>query len=92
LPYKFKLGLHIITGILILILTIAFIAIVGGGGGDTHTKIGNILEFVTFVISGLGLVNWGIKVFAPNKFWNFFRCLQITFLHKYLGYALIIFS
>ncbi len=43
LPYKFKLGLHILTGFLILILTIVFIAIVGDGGGDIHTTSGNIV-------------------------------------------------
>jgi hypothetical protein len=93
IPYNYKLGLHIVTGIIMFFLIVAFIVTVSGDNSDDiHVLTGRASAIISFFIVLNGFINWGIKGLPPNKCWNFFRRLQIPFIHKYLGYILIIFS
>ena len=96
---KFRLALHVINGLVIIIFTIAMSVVaisyyswILRWESSTHSTMGLAVLILTCVIGVLGMFTLGIVTQQESECWQKLKLLKIRDCHKYLGYALIALS
>ena len=96
---NFNMLLHISGGILILVITLTMtvLAIKKYNWAlhwnmNLHSAFGLAVMIAVVVITVLGFLTWLSILFNSNPFWRWVRRFKVKNAHRYLGFALILFS